>query len=265
MEKRLFFALEIHAPWPPTFPPGRILEENDRHLTIAFLGDTDWQKLETALPDFPLQQLQLGIVGQFDQCLFLPFAHPHVVSWHIKWQNENNPLPSFQKEIFEWLTKSGFSLPKRDDFLPHVTIARPPFEIKKWKKAFLPLPCFAGNIHLFESLGFSKYRSLWMQKLHSPFEEMDHVADIAYLIRGHDLYELYIHAFTALCFSFPPLLSFYLEKRVCRDMEEIVMDLNEIVSLADEKVGCPFKAVSFHGKIKHLANGLLEWEMIVDV
>jgi RNA 2',3'-cyclic 3'-phosphodiesterase len=37
-----------------------------------------------------------------------------------------------------------------------------------------------------------------------------------------------------------------------------------MVTASDVEVGCPFKAVSYHGEI-HESNGLLQWEMIVDV
>jgi 2'-5' RNA ligase len=262
---RLFFALEIHAPWPQKLSSGRVLAENDRHLTLAFLGDVELLKLQNALIDFPNLKSKLGIVGQFDQCLFLPFSHPRVVAWHIKWQEPTNPLLTFQKKIVEWLEKKGFSLPKNQDFLAHVTCARAPFDKNEWKEAFSPLPCFAGNIHLFESLGDSKYKSLWHKPLLSPFEEMDHIADIAYLIRGQNLSQLYTHAFTALCFSYPSLLTYYLEKKTFEEIEDVVIALNEIVSLADQQIGCPFKAVSFHGRVKSVEKDLLEWEMIVDV
>jgi len=38
-----------------------------------------------------------------------------------------------------------------------------------------------------------------------------------------------------------------------------------MVAQADQEIGAPFKAVSFHGNIVKKNNQLLEWEMIVDV
>ena len=37
-QKRLFFGFEVKAPWPQGLPKGRILKEDQRHITIAFLG-----------------------------------------------------------------------------------------------------------------------------------------------------------------------------------------------------------------------------------
>jgi hypothetical protein len=47
-------------------------------------------------------------------------------------------------------------------------------------------------------------------------------------------------------------------------IDEIVMQLNEIVSHADAELGCPFKAISYHGNLNKKA-AVWEWEMIVDV
>lgn len=47
-------------------------------------------------------------------------------------------------------------------------------------------------------------------------------------------------------------------------IEDIVIDLNELVTEADQKWGCPFKAVSFHGNIQENEE-LPYWKMIVDV
>jgi len=45
------------------------------------------------------------------------------------------------------------------------------------------------------------------------------------------------------------------------DLNEIVYALNAMIARADSEIGCPFKAVSFHGT----ENQTNEWEMIVDV
>ena len=47
--------------------------------------------------------------------------------------------------------------------------------------------------------------------------------------------------------------------------DEIIIQLNEKISLWDAESGCPFKAVSFSGEITKKENGLLHWEMIIDV
>ena len=49
-EKRLFFAAELTAAWPEHLPSGRILEEENRHMTLAFLGSTSPSISEKAIP-----------------------------------------------------------------------------------------------------------------------------------------------------------------------------------------------------------------------
>jgi hypothetical protein len=49
--KRLFIAANVTAAWPREFPAGRILTEESRHLTMAFLGVTSLSHLlEKLLP-----------------------------------------------------------------------------------------------------------------------------------------------------------------------------------------------------------------------
>ena len=74
--KRLFFALEVQAPWPQPMPAGRRLDEMHRHMTVAFLGVVDYGILQPALAEIPKLPFQIGLTGIFDQCLFLPERHP---------------------------------------------------------------------------------------------------------------------------------------------------------------------------------------------
>lgn len=259
--KRLFFALEIHSFWPETLPQGRILAEKDRHLTLAFLGNIDFSKLP--LKDLPLPEFKVGFCGKFDQCLFLPKKHPRVVAWHADWLENVEPLQNYHNILNDWLKEKGFPADSKHDFLPHVTLSRAPFDLTEWKQCFNPLPFFASSLHLCESLGNLNYASIWSHIIKPPFEEIEHTADIGYLVRGETREQLFIHAFIALCFTFPDLLAFWKKDRP-ENVQDIVIALNNIVSKADQEIGCPFKAVSFHGNIKE-KNGLLEWEMIIDV
>lgn len=263
-EKRLFFALDIHSPWPEKLPQGRILEEKNRHLTLAFLGQVDYAKLKNMISELPLPRFKVGLAGRFDQCLFLPPRHPRVAAWHIDWLEDSAPLLNFRKELIHALEKKEFSVDVRHDFNSHVTLSRAPFDQKGWEKTFSPLPCFAQNLHLYESIGFSQFKPLWSHSLKLPFEEIDHTADIGYLVRGGSFLNLYEHAFLALSFTFPPLLPFFVRKSEMGSLQEVIFSLNQIVSYADQEVGCPFKAVSYHGKVEQ--NGdILEWEIIIDV
>jgi 2'-5' RNA ligase len=265
-EKRLFFGLETKAPWPDHFPEGRLLEESHRHATLAFLGETNFSKIKEILASFPKPPFRIGLSGKFDQCLFLPERDPRVVAWHITWLENPKPLFAYQKEFIQWLQSHGFN-PRNPEraWLPHVTISRKPFIVKEWRKAFTPLPCMITGLHLYESLGMSKYASLWHYPLLAPFEELEHTADIAFTIHGENLDQLYTHAQLALAFKFPPLLDFSAEEIKNNTFDDIIVNLNDLIAKADAQLGCPFKAVSFHGELKEEKNGPITWEMIVDV
>ena len=236
---RLFFGMEVFAPWPEEFPPGRTLLEPNRHLTLAFLGETSMPDL----PSFPPPPFSIGLSGIFDKPLFLS----HVIAWHIHWL-ESGLLP-YQRQLAEWL---GI----KNDFLSHVTLAREPYDKHAWKESFQPLPMYVKNINLYESLGHSKYKIIWQHPIISPFEEIEHTADIAFIVRG----ELFLHAQLALAFHFPPMIRYFDERKIV-NLEEIVTALNRMIARVDSEIGCPFKAVSFHGT----RNQTNEWEMIVDV
>lgn len=262
--KRLFFGFEVQAPWPDSFPEGRLLEEKSRHITLAFLGNVPFSKLQSFLKEIPSIQLQIGPVGICDKCLCLPPRHPHVIAWHVHWLNHGNEIQAFQRALVQWLKNHQFHIDERE-FLSHVTLCRTPFLEKEWKKAFEPLPCLIKAFHLYESKGNSKYEMIWSKSLLPPFEERDHTADIAYRIYGTTLEEIFINAQVALAFRFPPFLNFFNSAESIDSLETVIIRLNEIVSRADSEMSCPFKAISFHGKLQHTEQNILYWEMIVDV
>ena len=145
-----------------------------------------------------------------------------------------------------------------------MTLARKPFSFSVWKKAFSYLPCYISSLDLYESLGHSSYQSLWKKEFLPPFIEIPHTADIAYQIHGESFPELLLHAQIALSFRFPFLTEFIASKEV-KNLDEVVMALNDLVCEVDKTRGCPFKAVSFHGNLIKLPLGVLQWEMFVDV
>lgn len=263
-EKRLFFGMQVKAPWPETFPAGRLLDEHHRHLTLAFLGKTELSKIHEALNSFPQPPFKLGFAAKFDQCLFLPPRHPHVVAWHVKVLEERSRLDAYYAVFIHWLQEKGFAPDTRHGFMPHVTLARSPFQQKPWEKAFSPLPAIIQDIHLFESVGNLHYESLWSYPLLPPFEEFEHTADIAYRVYGEGFNQLFQHASLALCFNFPLLLDFLITRDDFKNLDDVIIALNELVHRADSKIGCPFKAVSFHSHLEEKEN-ILKWEMIVDV
>jgi RNA 2',3'-cyclic 3'-phosphodiesterase len=264
--KRLFFGWEIIAPWPSSLPNGKLLAEVHRHLTLAFLGEVPFQKIAALLPSFPSPSSRVGLSGYFDKCLFLPKSrHPNVVAWHAICLEDESLLLSFQHELVQWLSNNDIHLRRKESFLPHVTISRRPFLTREWKEAFTPLPFYTHTLHLYESLGHSRYQSCWQLTLKPPLEEMEHTADIAFLIRGNNWTSLCHHALTALAFHFPPLFLYAPPYPSFNHLDEVIFYLNDVVAKADAKQGCPFKAVSFHGKVVKEESNTLRWEMFVDV
>lgn len=262
--KRLFFALQASAPWPSELPAGRFLEEDQRHLTLAFLGETDFDALSAVLAEFPRPAFKVGFAGQADRLLFLPERHPRCVAWHVKWLEPAEPLIQFRTRLLEWLRQHKFAFREHPEFLPHMTLCRMPFNEEQWKKSFVKLPVMCHHIHLYESLGHSKYQPLWSYPLLPPFQEIEHTADLAFKVYGENLNQLQVHALTALAFKCPDLLNHTHTLTMPQNVDEIIIVLNQIISEIDTTVGCPFKALSFSGEIKE-EREILSWEMIVDV
>ena len=254
--------MEVHAPWPEKLPNGRLLDPNHRHLTLAFLGNVDYSQMQEALRTFPPPPFTLGFAATFDQCLFLPPRHPHVVAWHIKGIKEER-LVAYQKTLIQWLQNKGFPSEVKLEFMPHVTLCRAPFEERLWQQTFTPIPLMIQHIHLYESVGNLKYESLWHSPLLAPFEEIEHTADLGFLVRGHTYKELFYNAAIAICFHFPPLIA-YIPAVDVQSLEEVIVTLNQMVYRADCEIGCPFKAVSFHSQMTS-ENNILQWMMIIDV
>jgi RNA 2',3'-cyclic 3'-phosphodiesterase len=265
--KRIFYGLEIKAPWPENLPEGRFLFEVDRHITLAFIGDIDFHSAETILKGTPLPSRKVGFGGFFDECLFLPPIHPRCVSWHVDWFSGKEDILTYQHELTSYLVHHKL-LSENDlkrGFLPHVTICRKPFHMNSWKNNFHQLPFITTNIHLYESVGKSHYSPIWSFPLLPPFEEIDHTADIAFTIRGDTVHEVYLHACLALAFEHPPILRFMDGNYPISTVDDIVIALNELITKSDSEEGCPLKAVSFHSPIESTPNHTLTWEMIVDV
>lgn len=251
--KRLFLALDIRAPWPIPFPPGKVVKEEARHITVAFLG---MREEVPGIEGCPPPPFRVGRGGFFDRPLFLPQHHPRLVAWRAAWLEEG--IAGYLEQLRDW---SG--VVEEREFLPHLTLCRRGFRIQEWRERFYPLPLMITGLHLYESLGSSNYLPLWGWDLLPPFEEIEHTADIAYRVRGESLAEVERHAQLALAFHFPPILPF-LQVGEPRGVEELVARLNQLICRVDGEIGAPFKAVSFHGEIEE-REGILEWEMIVDV
>jgi len=262
-QKRLFFGVEVHAPWPKELPDARTLKAKHRHLTLAFLGNTSYSKIKMIIPKIPRPHFRVGPVGMFDSCLFLPRRDPKVVTWHVESFGESDSIALYQEKLASFLEQQGYQLDHRE-FLKHVTLGRSPFLAKQWKKAFQPLPLYFQNLHLYESHSGLRYEPIWTHDFLPPFKEIEHVADIAFHVFGESLQQIYCNAQMALAFECPQILPFLKVHSQVGSLEEIIMKLNEGVTQADREVGMPFKAVSFHGEVEEEAK-VLVWEMIVDV
>jgi 2'-5' RNA ligase len=260
-EKRLFFAAEITGAWPQDFPAGRILDEENRHLTLAFLGSTSLSRLLEKTKTIPLPSFHLGPAGYCTRWIFLPSEkEAHVVAAEVL---PANFLQNYQKKLAEHLKAQGYAQDTRP-FFSHITIARGPLEVEAWKKFPCLIPFYAKSIALLESLGKSHYKPVWRHSFIPPFAEIEHTADIAFLIRGKDFQELFLHAQLALAFKFPPLLSYFSKEQDFSSLDTVIVALNGLVARADLDIGVPFKAVSYHDEMAYHSNHL-EWKMIVDV
>jgi RNA 2',3'-cyclic 3'-phosphodiesterase len=258
--RRLFFGAQVHAAWPEELPPGRLIAEDTRHITLAFLGDSHLKISE--FPQIPKPAFLISPVGIGNQLLFLPRTHARVVALDVEWLTDPHPLLTYQQTLVNWLDAVGHNH-KGGSFSAHISIARAPFEKKAWQESFQPIPFFLSHLHLYESLGHLDYRALWSHPLTKPFIELEHTADLAFEICGASLAELAIHAHLALFFAFPPLIEYYRPIAV-GNLETLIMHLNKVIAECDRDRGCCFKAVSFHGSIRE-QNGLYYWEMIIDV
>lgn len=262
--KRLFFALSAEAPWPSLLPKGRLLAPEVRHMTLAFLGNVPWRPLEEILPSLPLPTFNVGSAGITDACLCLPEHHPRVVAWHVRSiGSAGQELLSYQQQLAGFLRNAGYSIDTRP-FLPHITLARQPFDARQWARSFQSLPVTFSTLHLYESTGNLGYKPIWSFPFIPPFEELSHTADIAFRVAGSTVDQLALHAQIALCFKCPGLIPYLTTLPEEGTLDDLVIGLNDMITRADVAFGCPFKAVSFHGEITQKAQTLF-WEMIVDV
>ncbi|GAB4187729.1 MAG: hypothetical protein Tsb0015_06780 [Simkaniaceae bacterium] len=265
-KKRLFFGAEVQAPWPERMPEsGRFLDPDHRHMTLAFLGDASWEDLKEILSCCPINELKIGIAGKFSKVVFFPSEkYQRVAAWEVEILEKVQIFMEIQERLCSWLEENNFSVDKRK-FHPHVTMARGKVDQEEWKSLFEPIPLVVTSIHLYESLGRSQYKSLWHYPLLWPFEEIEHTADLAFLVRGKSPEEVHLHAQLALTFSFPELLPFVELDSLSEDLDDIVIQLNDLVTRSDQEIGCPIKAVSFHGEVKKIQEEIYQWEMIIDV
>ncbi|MBS0616301.1 MAG: hypothetical protein JSR58_07120 [Verrucomicrobia bacterium] len=254
-EKRLFLGIPVIGSWPSSFPDGRLIEEEMRHITLAFFGTTSFERLISLLSSLPQPPFSMGLAGVGDHIKFFS----HVAAAHVTWLEEVDLFSKYYEGVQNWLKNHRYPVDTRP-FLPHITLARSPFSFHEWKAFFAPIPFYGKSICLYESLGQSHYKPLWEIPLPAPFVEIEHTADIAFCIQGKTPRQLLMHAYLALAFKFPALLTEKIPDDSTHSLDDVIIALNDIISRADQTLGVPFKAVSFHGE--HQNN---QWTMIVDV
>ncbi|MBS4165430.1 Uncharacterized protein NEOC65_000490 [Neochlamydia sp. AcF65] len=260
-EKRVFFALEVKAPWPEKLPKGRVLDPHTRHATLAFVGEISLSDLFQHA--FPRPSFKVGLVGVFNECLFLPFHHPNVVAWKFDWYDETKELREYRQKLLNWLNMHHY--PLRDnpkDWLYHVTLSRKPFEKKEWQAAFKPLPMLTQSLHLYASLGHLDYQPLWSHSFIPPFQEIKHPSKTVYLINAENFNQIYQHAFAALAFYHPPLTSYYHTKNYSH-LKEIIADLNFLIAQVKADQDCPLNTLHVYKDIQ-IKESIFQFEMIID-
>jgi RNA 2',3'-cyclic 3'-phosphodiesterase len=261
-EKKVFLGFSLNAPWPHSFPKAKLITEQQRHITLVFLGNYPVELLQKQFSLLFDASISLAPVGILDRILFLPQKHkPRVVAYHACfWEKK---VEIFQKSLFIWSKEHVDAREIENRFLPHVSVGRNPENLAEWEQSFIPLPFQVCDFCLFESLGNSSYNVLEKKSLLPAFEELSHTADIAFLIRGEDIQSLFMHAQVALFFCDPSMIP-YKDEEKAQSLDDIIRRLNAMIAKADMEVGSSFKAVSYHGVLKE-EEGKMLWEMIIDV
>ncbi len=260
---RLFIGASVVAIWPDTFLSNEIIKEENRHLTILFLGGQD-QNAKNILMNFPKPKSTLSPIGIFSKYVGLPKRSPHLVALEGEIITGMN-IEDYRNNISRWSEMQGIEFKKaKRPFYPHLTICRKHPDIFKWESSIIKIPFYIDGINLYQSLGNSEYEKLKIYPFVPAFEQIHHTADIAFLIRGESLQNIFINAQIALAFSYPDILGFLETDIEISSQDQVIMELNKIISNIDIKIGSPFKAVSFHGSFTQQL-GYTQWEMIVDV
>jgi len=263
--KRLFLGFEIFTHWPELPKEKKMIDEENRHITLLFLGDNSISSIKSYMDNLPQLDLKVGAVGFFEKCLFWPIKHPRLVAYGIDFFENNNLMEKFQKDLVEFFKSKNHQIREKNNFLPHVTICRDHFDVTKWQRNFRPFPLYIKSFNLYESLGHSEYKTLWKKDYIRPFDEIPHTADIAFTIKGESYNELLYNSFIALSFKSFDFFDYYSELRSIKNVDDIIIKLNDIITKAEIKgLSMPFKAVSFNSHIEK-KDDIFSWEMIVDV
>lgn len=250
---RLFFAMQAKLPFFE-MPFGRSLLENDRHLTLTFLGERKKDEILSKMGNLALPFNLLSPSARCDQILFLS----NVVALNVKFLSHLDFVLSIKRDL-----DLLYQIDASEPWLPHITLARAPFDAKGYEELNVNLPALFTSFHLYESKGSLTYVPIWSFQFLEPFEIVSHTADLAFKIRGETFSDLFHSAALAISFQYPELFKFY-EKKECTNLEEVIEKLNEFITVCDIEIGSEIKAVSHSSNIVH-QNKIYTWEMILDL
>ncbi|MCB1111333.1 MAG: hypothetical protein H7A37_10730 [Chlamydiales bacterium] len=183
--KRVFFAFDAHAPWKKQEPKGRLIRHSDRHVTVAFLGNIDYEALEPLLAEIPIPDMRIGPIGIIDYPLFLPNSdHPHVFAAHVDWLTPG--IDEYRNRLTGWLIEHGYAIAHADTpWLPHTTYCRKPFDSEEWQKQFAPMPLYSTALHLYESLPQLCYEPIWSHHFLPPISKERIIGETEAMLNAH--------------------------------------------------------------------------------
>ncbi|MED1203150.1 RNA 2',3'-cyclic phosphodiesterase [Heyndrickxia acidicola] len=131
-----------------SFPFKKWVHQEDYHITLAFLGRTEPEKLEdtleclhsslSAIASFPLELDHLGIFGKQEA--------PRILWAGVK---ESDSLNNLRNQVYNCCLKAGFILDSKP-FAPHITLSRKwtekePFSSQKLHTIIKEKQLFTGN------------------------------------------------------------------------------------------------------------------------
>lgn len=235
-KRRLFFGFEVDTPDQIALAAGKLLAKKDRHITLAFLGEVDLEILLTHLNHFPKPDFTDGFMGIFSEVLFLPPPHPTSVAYKATFPGKERSIRMFQQRLVNWLKVLGFppDEPERE-WLPHVTFARKPFEFSPWRDAFQSCPFAVSKLHLYESMGDTKYEPRWTYSFKPVYE--------ATIVRGRIFTEWFFHMKAALSMRHPQLWEFFQDSSEPRSHREAYQMINRGIAAANAKHGLGINAL----------------------
>jgi 2'-5' RNA ligase len=223
---RLFLALKVRAPWPKESFKGKMIQEEFRHITLAFLGQTNEETYLELIKDLKKVKLPpFALFGYFDHFLPLPKSSPRLLSWHATFSYDEKEIYAFAEEMKLFFKERGLLKKEDKAWLPHVSICRKPFDFLSWKKSFKPLPFYATDLCLYEAIGNLKYREVLKRPLLTPFSFANE-KEVHIKAKTHE--ELYLHTLSAM--------SFIKQEILPQDSKKLILESGEFEHLLNKKM-----------------------------